>query len=217
MILPSHRYVLPTVVLLLVAAAPATLGALRPRLHDPCADPQALRETGAIPGSRDEGEQVTRLSRERIQWSEGIVLDDQGRPTPLRFHVIRDFDGRGFFVRPFGAAAQTMEPESQGSHRIETAAGPVEVHRAVDGTVQFTRGARIVASWAFLYGNEPVGSPLLAKLRHAPTEVVRGKQPLTLLLVGGALPAERADALLDRSDAWLRDAVERHVAVCGKG
>lgn len=217
MILPSRRFVLPAVVLLSLAAVPGALTALRPRLHDPCADPQALRDVASIPGTRDEGERVTKLTRERIQWSEGTILDAEGRKTSLRFHLIRDFDGRSFFVRPFAAGAPNLEPESQETRRIETTAGPLEIHRAVDGTVQFTRGARIVASWAFLYGNHPVDSALGAKLRHVTTEMRDGRRPLTLLLVVGAIPPDRSGDLIERTDAWIRQAVERHVAVCRTG
>ena len=214
MILPSRRYVLPAVTLLLCAAVPALLGSVRPRLHDPCADPQALRETGEIPDSRDGGERLAKLGPQLTQWSEGTILTREGEKTPLRFHVIRDYDGSRFFTRPFSGAVENFEPETRGSHRLDTAVGPVKVHRVTDGSTAFTAGGRGMAQWVFLYGNRPVDSALFAKLGHVFQELHEGRQPITLLLVSGRLPTGRVDRLLERADDWLRDAVERHVAVC---
>lgn len=214
---PSRRYLLPATALLLVASLPAMLGAFQARRVDPCAAPRALLETEAIPGSRHEDDHVARLSRERIQWSEGTILGARGEPTSLRFHIIRDFDGQSFFVRPFSVAVGNMEPEAQESHHIGTSAGEVEIHRALDRTMHLRPGGRSFAAWAFLYGNEPVDSALGAKLLHTLTELHQGRQPLTMFLVSGTFDPSNGEALLDRSDAWIRDAVERHVSVCGDG
>lgn len=216
MMRPSRRLVIPGALLLVLAAAPRVWSELAPDRRDPCADPTALREIGAIAGSEPGGERLEALGPQRIQWSEGTLLDADGQPTSLRYHVIRSFDGRGFYVRPFAAAAGSLEPERQTRHRVPTSSGPIEVHRAVDGAGRFTRGAERTASWTFLHGNEPVASPVLARAFHAAESLRSGQVPITMLLVTGPVPVQRRTALLERVDRWLADAVEYHLRVCAE-
>jgi len=216
-ILPSLRYLLPALAMLAVTAGLVGWSELRPRHADPCRDAHSLRRPQAIPGTGSVRERVEELSQTRIQWSEGLVLDASGEPTPLRFHLIRDYNARRFFIRPFAVAVdQTLEPEAARSRWLETDAGRIQVHRVLDNTTQITQGARLVASYPFLYGNRPVSSPMGSKLWNALPELVRASPPVTMLLVAGALPSRQAEAYLERSDAWLRDAVERYLAVCGE-
>lgn len=214
MILPSRRYVVPTVAVLGLAAILVGWSELAPRHTDPCRDPRALRHTGAIPGTQAGGERTDKVTEERIQWSEGTVLGASGKPTPLEFDLIRDYEAERFFFRPF-RVAETLEPESAQSRWIESDVGRIRVHRVVDNAARTTHGARLVASYTFLYGNRPVASPMRSRLIHTLAELRGSSPPVTMILVSGALHNQHTEDLLERSDSWLRDAVEHYVAVCG--
>jgi hypothetical protein len=71
-----------------------------------------------------------------------------------------------------------------------------------------------MASYLFVYRNQPVEHPLLAQLASAPAQILGGSRPLALLIVAGAVPPDRRPEARERAQRWLVAAWRHYADSC---
>ncbi|MEN8161249.1 MAG: hypothetical protein ABFS41_14350 [Myxococcota bacterium] len=207
MIALSNRYSSALLIVLGLALLPVLGEAVRTRSHDDCRHPDMLTLTLAIPGStpqrrseRLDAEKNTNRREGVLQWTQGNVANPADPDAPLRFWIVRSFDpGR---ASPRWVLEGAFDPESNELRRVDTEAGPLPVHVAIDRTRQPTR----VIAWAWVYGGAPTERVFPALVRNAPARLLRGATPLTLLMVDGHTHGGGAGAVGDVATEWLANA-----------
>ena len=199
-------------VLLGVALVPVAVHSHRGVDADDCGNPQGLRETTRIEGSRPGEEQPRRRSSHQIQWSTGRVASGAPGVEPLEFHLLRSFDPRRIYVHPHVVIDPRFEPDEfrlewldAGNERI-----PIQMLEAPDPS----RGRVRRAALLYVYGGRPVEDPFWAQLRSALPQVLEGTRPLTLFLVTGGAPPDRIEAVERRAREWLASAWRFYARTC---
>ncbi len=202
MISLSGKYGGALVALLLVASLPGVATLRGERRTDPCRSPDALKATSLIPGTRSLGEQLESLTPDTFQWSEGEVAHPLFPDRPLRFQILRSYDGRWLYERPVRFAFEKLEPEDQRVIELDVDGERLPIHVVWDHT---QAPSRLVA-YFFAFDNRPVRTPILAQVRRAIGLAVGGPRPLTLAIVAGAGTPSATGAVESAASAWLVDA-----------
>jgi hypothetical protein len=175
-------------VLLAAALVPVLLEEVRPRRHDDCRNPDMLTLTLAIPGSKPSRSAARRAAVERpggisavdlLLWTEGEIENPQDARSPLRFRMIRSFDPDA--LAPLRLLQGPFDPESHEVRELETNAGVLPVHVAIDRT----RSPSRVVAWAFAYDGRGTAEVFPALLGAAPLRLLKGAVPVTMFLVDG--------------------------------
>jgi hypothetical protein len=214
MIALSTRYARALLLLLALGLIPILGEEVWPRQHDDCRQPDMLNLTLAIPGSTPQ-RRSDRLKEERssnrregvLQWTRGDVGNPEDPDAPLRFWIVRSFDPAR--ASPRWVLDGAFDPESNELHQVATEAGTLPVHIAIDRTRQPTR----MIAWAWVYDGSPTERVFPALLRGAPSRLVGGATPLTLLMVDGTSAGDDAGELGAVATGWLAAAwshMERH-------
>lgn len=203
---PTHQ--LPWLVALLVLAAiPVTLVALRPGRWDDCADPAAFREVGAIL----EGEPAKSQSPYRspvFQRVEGTLAGPGVHP--LRYRVIRTDDPRRSYDQPTRFLKVPIDPERSVVRHVEAGGRRVPVHIAY---AHLGDTIRLVAS-LYVYDGRAVDSLLPMQLGSALPQLAHGRRPMTLLQVDGFGPPDLREQIEDRAIAWLASSWSVYREIC---
>jgi hypothetical protein len=209
----STRFLLPAAGLALACGAIVWPRWLTPDRVDTCARPDVLSVTGLIAGTKPESENRAKLDADRIQYSEGLVVDEDEPRSPMLFRIVRSYSVLKAAEHPLGLMPGRLEAERTRQERIDAPGGAVPVHLVrTSGTDHFH-----VVAYAFLFGNHPAENPFLAQLAGALRELRLGRRPLTVLIVGGvATPetVERREALALR---WIGSAWEHFRGMCIDG
>ncbi len=207
MIALSSRYTRWLLLLLALPLVPLLGEEIWPRQHDDCRQPDMLNLTLAIPGSTPQrrserlDEEARSQRREGVlQWTRGDVANPEDADTPLRFWIVRSFDPAR--ASPRWVLDGAFDPESNELRRVDSEAGPLPVHVAVDRTRYPTR----VIAWAWIYDQSPTAGVLPALLRAAPARLVSGATPVTLLMVDGTTTREDASEVTAAATQWIADA-----------
>jgi len=206
----STRYLLPVAALALAAIALTWPRWLQPELVDPCARPDLIRATERIPGTTPLGEDVDRLSRQNLQWSNAEVENPIYRDVPLEARIIRTFRAHSLAERPTHRISDPLEPEAVEVVWLDTPEGRIPINVVLE-TAQTP--ARVV-TYLFLAGDEPVTHPFRAMIRDLWGQLRRGREPASLIIIGGYAPKRRLDEIKDRQLEWIADAWMHYRRAC---
>jgi hypothetical protein len=119
---------------------------------------------------------------EASAWREGRISSDQLRMS-LAWSIVRSYQPRKLYYRP-ESALYAPRPIRRGVEWLEEDRERLPVHRAWYRSDPAT-GATFVVAYLLIYRGEPVESAVRAQLRSAPTLLLTGAAPMTLLIVGG--------------------------------
>ena len=209
----SGRFLVPIAGLALLCGAIVWPRWLNPQRRDTCAHPEVLSVTGLIEGSQPEGERRSSLSADNIQWSEGLIADLSFPRDPMVFRIVRSYSVLKAAEHPVGLMPVRIEPETVRLELVDTPDGQLPVH------VLHSSGRESfhVVAYAFVFGNEPVASPILAQLEGLLRELREGRRPLTIFLAGGAATAETAPHREEIALRWIASAWRHYRGMCLDG
>lgn len=206
----ASRYGAPLVALLIAAAVPGIASRFGELRQDPCRAPDALKATSLIAGTTALGERLESLTPETFQWSEGTVTNPVFPELPLRFQIIRSYDGASLYERPVAFAGKKLEPEEREVRELASAGGAIPLHVVRDQT---TSPVRLVA-YFFVFDGRVVRSPLRAQLQSAVGLALTGPRPVTLVLIAGEATPATAPSVETAATEWLASAWSFVAAAC---
>ena len=179
----SSRFAPHLLVVYALAAVPVFLHTFTDPSRDDCAQPSALPRWESREDARG------RLLRDRFgafQWSEAS-FEASGA---IFSHVfLRSYAVVQLLNRPENALLQRA-PESRSVEWIDTERGPVPIHRAIYEP-RAGRSTRTLAGYLLLFDGEPLARPTFAQLSSAPSQLLFGRAPMTLLFIHGRVPRDQ--------------------------
>ena len=208
----SAKHAIALLALLAAGAAPRVAALRGVRGEDSCRAPGAVKATSMIPGTLALGERLELLGPATFQWSEGEVANPVLPKAPLKFQIIRSYDGPSLYENPLRFAGDRLEPEELVVRDLEVDGERVPVHIAWDRT---QAPSQLVAHF-FVFDGRPVRSPFAAQLRSAAGLALHGPRPTTLVLVAGFAYPNNASVVEDAATTWLGDAWRYFAHVCGE-
>ena len=208
MIRLSGRHAGGLIGILLLFAVPLLLTELRARRRDDCRDPARLFVTSAIEGSKPTGESMPSASKDVIQWSYGQLPNPQFPKSPLRFQIVRSYDRA--YLSMTQVLGTPLDPEVHSLERVTANGIEVPIHVVIDNTRDPSR----FAAWVYAHDGRPVENPLFAMLASAPSQLLRGSQPFTILMVDGILLGEDPAPIVESAKRWLVAAWEHFAQAC---
>lgn len=211
---PSTRYAPHIALCCALALIPVGVHAYLGLRSDECARPGTFAPEHAGLSRGQERTQYMLRNFDATQWREGRVPRDGGAPE-LRYSIVRSYDAKRVYHRPYNVFLRDETPVSQRIERIEVAGGrELPVHLALYAPPRTGSRVQGFAAWMLLYDGEAVESPVLAQLSAALGLAVRGTIPMTLAMVWGRiLPAEQASAEAS-AHAWLARSYAEYRRVC---
>jgi hypothetical protein len=212
----STRHERWLVLVLGAALLPILLEELRPRRYDDCRHPDMLTLTLAIPGSKPTPSAARHTPPPESRatpgdfplWSQGEIENPEDARSTLRFWMLRSFDPGA--ISPRGLIRGEFDPESHEVRNIDTNAGVLPIHVAIDRT---RKPSRVVA-WAWAYEGQPTAELLPALLRAAPRRLLHGSVPVTLFLVDGAARDPDTGAVDGAATRWISEAWSHMARYC---
>ena len=127
-----------------------------------------------------------------VQWTEG-ALRDREAGFRLSYTFLRSYDLPRVYYRPENALVPGSAPSQRDIERVDSPQGPVPLHRPFYDT-RVDQATRRIAGYVLFYRGRAVSNPYLEQVLSAPTEILRGRTPMTLLLVQGRVSRWRACA-----------------------
>jgi hypothetical protein len=206
----STRFAVPMLVLLLIALIPVAIYSTVTPSVDDCSQPEALLRVSEISSS-------TRLmddmpghlwlikDRDFIQRIQGYAGGDNDA-SAFEFIIMRVYGLPTPFVHPTTFLRQRLEANLQRSEQLQVGSDQLPIHIDIQGD-RF-------AAYFFIYDARPVKSPLVARLSGALQELVRGRRPLTSVLIVGEIRGRRPGYLPDEARDWLAAAWGHYRRVC---
>lgn len=179
----SSRFAPHLLALYALAALPVFLHTFADASRDDCAEPSALLRWQAgegRPGS---------LLRDRFaafQWSEGSF---EAGDAIFSFVFLRSYAVVQLLNRPENALLQRT-PEQRTIEWIDTASGPVPIHRPIYEQ-RSDRATRTLAGYLLLFDGQPLARPAMTQLASAPSQLLFGRAPMTLLFIHGRVPRDQ--------------------------
>lgn len=181
----SSRYARLTFIVLLIALVPTVVNSYLGTIVD---DGPPLEATVpvSIDGFRSEPTKRRDASIRRTfgasDWIERRY-SKSGEPD-VTVLVVRSFDMKKLYHHPELAVASGTEYRPARVESFESASGPINVH-ILEGQ------QRGLTAYTLLYGDETIARPFLFQVRVAPEVLLRGRRPLSLVLVtdGAHVPA----------------------------
>jgi hypothetical protein len=194
----SRRYAPHLVALCAAALAAVAVHAWIGVARDDCARPEAfLRPEAAADSPR---QRFMRDTFEAFAWREGRVENDRRR-TSLSWSIVRSFQPRKLYYQP-ETALYAPRPIRRSVEWLDEGGERLPVHRAWYRSDSAT-GATFVVAYLVVYRGQPVESGMRAQLRSAPTLLLTGAAPMTLLVVGGTASSGEVAQTEARALDWL--------------
>lgn len=209
MIAPSARYVPVLLGLVALLLVPVLRHRLDPRQLDDCARPEALLDLRRVPGTAAVVERWEKYGPDVLQWTEVDLQGNDGEQQ-LRGALIRSFQASDLYTRPPRVLLGRIEAGERHVEEVEVDGVTLPVQTLYDAS----GGRSAIASYLFVYLNEPVEHPFLRQIVSAPGQVWSGSRPLSLLIVAGAATPGRWPQARDRAQRWLVEAWRLHHAAC---
>lgn len=210
---PRPNRHLPWVVALLVLAAlPVVLAALRPRRWDDCADPEALRRIAASLDGRPAAHDQDFLESHLFQRDEGSLPARPGT-SALGVRFLRSDEVRYPFDQQTKFLRVPMDPERSSVRFAEAGGERVPIHLVY---AHQAGALRVVAS-LFVYDGRPVDRLLPMQIRSSLRQLVSGRRPITLFQVDGFGPAARQSQLEEAAIDWLVSGWRVYREICRPG
>lgn len=174
------------------------------RTHDPCARPEALYETAAIPRSGP-GVESEIKPRAVFQRTEGEILG-----TRLHYVIVRGYRTDRLTRAPVSYSGSYMAGD-----RVALEWTDVDGTRLPLHFVTHDRGSRVqVAAYLYVFDGRPVEGVLRHRLATAGSQLVHGRQPLTLLLVWGVVQPPEVARQREIAERWLAGAWRFYDRTC---
>lgn len=172
----SSRYARVTLVLLLVALVPTVVNSYLGSTTDEgpvLAEtiPETLEGFRGTPTNRRDAS--IRRSFDASDWVERRYVRGDEEVTLL---VARSFDMKKLYHHPELAVVDGVEYKAARVETYPSSGGPIDVH-----LLEGERGGLL--AYALLYRGQTVARPLLFQVLVAPDLLLRGRRPLTLVLV----------------------------------
>lgn len=205
----SARYVPWLLLSMVVVLFPALRAGFEVRRTEDCANPRALLQVGSLPRTGAVAERFEKYDEDVPQWTVAR-LDLPERDLDLQAAIVRSFNPIELYTRPPRVLLGSVEIGQRQTERIEVDGQELALQTIYDGS----KGRSHMASYLFLYGNEPVEHPAWAQLRRAPGQIFGGTRPLSLLIVGGVVPAGQRQLAREEARQWLVAAYRFHQAAC---
>ncbi|MCP4007608.1 MAG: hypothetical protein GY725_25790 [bacterium] len=208
----SARYAPHIAVMLAVVLIPVVIHDYVGWRRDDCANPGVL-----IPDSYAERQPEKRQSFMKSafaadQWREGRVHGDRGE-TPLSYSIIRSWNAKRVYYRPAHRIAPARKPSGEHLKWVEHKGERIPIHVGDFGK-RTLGGVRSLSVYALLYDSQPVANPYWTQLLAAPSMLIRGSQPMTLLIVSGHVPTAEYDRSEERGIHWILNSLDTYWAVC---
>jgi hypothetical protein len=208
----ARRFAVATAALFAVAAVPVWLHAATGRTFDPCADPAALVRLPAY-GS-DYVQQVTGQGDGRLyaQSIRGELPQSDSALGPMRFWMLRGADPFFFYGHPDAIFISVPLPgDRREMHELAVGSERLPVRRRYDDSLDALR----FSEYVLIQGTTPVRHPFTGGLSLALRQLVRGTEPVTMLLVEGVVGGAHDEAEIEaKSDAWLARAWNDYREAC---
>jgi hypothetical protein len=204
----SRRFA-PLLIAMLLITGALIIGLGR-RHFDACREPEALRWLDRVAGTREFEERIETHTRRRSQWTRGTAGTGAYYDPRVRVRVVREFTTLGLWLNPSLVIRENLVPDAEFVEWVETSAGEIPVHVAH----KYTESRSRLIAYVYVYGRQPVANPFAAALRDSFSALVRGAQPVTILLVAGSIDHGRLPVLSAASVRWLKAAFEHHQDVC---
>jgi hypothetical protein len=122
--------------------------------------------------------------------------------------MVRSFDPDA--PSPFRLLQGSFDPESHEVRDVETKAGVMPVHVAIDRTQSPSR----VVAWAWAYDGRPTAEVFPALLRAAPLRLLEGSVPVTMFLVDGVAHEPDVGAVDAAATQWISEAWSHMTRYC---
>jgi hypothetical protein len=138
------------------------------------------------------------------------LLIDRAWTTEPRWELGRTYDLTNFYFAP--SLRSVFFPEHASSTVMRNVEG---VDLPIHVRVEDSEGFRSFAAYLYVFAGRPVRHPLVASLRHAMQQIVRGALPLSVIVVEAGSTIEHGpenEALLVE---WLGAAWNEFDEVCG--
>jgi len=209
MIAPSRRHaplLLGLVALLLV---PVLRSRFEEQREDDCARPDVLAQLRRVPGTGTMAERWEKYGPDVPQWVEAELLGNDEH-VKLRAALIRSFKASDLYTRPPHVLLGKLEAGERLVEQVEVDGATLPIQTLYDTS----SGREAMASYLFVYGNQPVERPVLAQLASAPAQAWSGRRPLSLLIVAGPVPTDRRPQARERAQRWLVSAWRFHRDAC---
>jgi len=206
----STRFAAPMLLLLLIALVPVAIYSTVTPSVDDCSQPERLLRVSEISSSSrlmDDmpGRPWLIKDRDFIQRIQGYAGGDDDASV-FEFIIMRVYGLPATFVRPTMYLQRRFEANLQRSDQLQVGSDRLPVHVDIQGN-RF-------AAYFFIYDARPAKSPLLARLSGALQELVRGRRPLTSVLIAGEIPERMSQDLPEKARDWLAAAWGHHQRVC---
>ena len=209
MIAPSTRHaplLLALVVLLLI---PVLRTRAEDRRHDDCARPEARVDLRRVPGTGAVAERWEKYGPEVPQWTEADLLGND-EALKLRAALIRSFRPADLYTRPPHVLLGKLEAGAREVEEVEVDGETLPIQTLQDSTA----GRNALASYLFVYGNEPVEHPVVAQLASAPAQVWSGRRPVTPAIVAREVARGGRPQARERAQRWLISAWRFYREAC---
>ncbi len=211
MIVLSARYWALILGTALLAAVPAWLHAGSAMFSDDCANPAELLQTSRIPGT-GEGRAGEHIDEQGIfQWTNGEVETKIHVNRPSRYRIVRSFGLAEFYFNPKRFFLGNPFPSDIVTERW--------AHAGDEKLPYFTRsdhseGQAVVSAYMVIFDGRPIHGLFAESAASWFSQLFGGTRPVTLLLIDQGGNLEDHDAVVESSEAWLRDAWEYYASVC---
>ena len=211
MIPVSFRYVRPVGLLLALASVPVIAHSVFGLASETCADPKTLLAGFDAPEPSPARAEFLRSVMHMSEFAEGSVTRD-GRTTGLDYLVLRSWDPKRLYHRPEQRLLKGVVAKGTRWEWLETGDRRLPI-QTVEYEKLLVTQSKPVAAYLLVYDGEPVSNPYWAQLRSSMSQLVWGKQPMTLYFVYGGRGRDPGETEA-HIRSWLIDAWRRHRSVC---
>jgi hypothetical protein len=207
----SARNALPVIVVMFLLAIPIGYHALlRPRVDD-CSNPARLQEPNLLPLSTRDNDPSRKPHVYTAEGGQGVLRIDRPWKIRPRWEIGRSYDLSGFYFGPPGFFSHFFPGGTVRMPARDASGAELPIHTIVDDS----EGFRHFAAYLYVFAGRPVRHPVIASLRHAIPQIIRGALPLNMILVEGGSAFEHAEENEEILLDWMRSAWLEFDEVCG--